>query len=310
MDFNYANITSDFLSEEIRDGYLVTNTNKKIWAIELDLLAKLLDVCKNNGIKVFAFAGTLLGAVRHHGFIPWDDDIDVCMLQEDFIKLERIAKDEFESPYFLQTARTDPRYFFGYARLRNSDTTGIINWNASLDYNNGIYVDIFVLNGIPEDDKRLIKLLNKRDFIHKLLNTYYKSYRKKGIKKIGQSIISSLLQKVIDYDSLIDIYRNTLSTYDNEPKRYALLTHDWDFIHKYWCPTYSFEKTVELPFECISIPAPLNYNEILINIYGDYMRYPPVDERGKWHQNMVVYDPDVSYIEYMKLHENLFTNSK
>ena len=310
MKLNYVNITSDFLSEEIRDDYLVTETNKKIWAVELDLLAKLLEVCKNNRIKVFAFAGTLLGAVRHHGFIPWDDDIDVCMLQEDFLKLERIAKDEFEPPYFLQTAKTDSRYFFGYARLRNSDTTGIINWNASLDYNNGIFVDIFVLNGMPRDDKHLIKLLNKRNFIHKLLNTYYKSYPKKGIKKIEQSIISLLLHKVIDYDSLIDIYRNILSTYDKESKCYTLLTHDWDFIHKYWCPTYSFESSIELPFENILIPAPLNYKEILTNMYGDYMEFPSVENRGKWHKNMIIYDPDISYTEYMKLYKDSFTNQK
>ena len=135
---------------------------KKIWAVELDLMNELLRVCNKYDIKIFAFGGTLLGAVRHHGFIPWDDDMDFCMDRANYNELLKHC-DEFKHPYFLQFAQSDEKYFFGYARLRNSNTTGIIEWNRSPDYNNGIYIDIFVLDGYLEDEKKVKKQIKKRE---------------------------------------------------------------------------------------------------------------------------------------------------
>ena len=124
-----------FYQEEVRCDYLVNEKMKKIWAIQLDLLNKLLEVCQKHDIKVFAFAGTLLGAVRHKGFIPWDDDVDVCMERKEYERFLEVCNDEFPHPYFLQTALTDKRHFCGYARLRNSNTTGIISPHRSTKYN-------------------------------------------------------------------------------------------------------------------------------------------------------------------------------
>ena len=134
-----------FLEEEVRCGYRVTEKLKKIWAVELDLLNEFQRVCKKHNIKFTIFGGTLLGAVRHKGFVPWDDDLDVAMTRVEFDKLCRIAETEFDYPYFFQTALTDRRYFFSYARLRNSETTAIISGNGTPDYNNGVYIDIYVL---------------------------------------------------------------------------------------------------------------------------------------------------------------------
>ena len=90
MNEDYA-IPPDFYNEEIRCGYNIKNNVKKIWAIQLDLLDHLLSVCKKYEIRIFVFAGTLLGAVRHKGFIPWDDDIDVCLLKDDYENLLSVA---------------------------------------------------------------------------------------------------------------------------------------------------------------------------------------------------------------------------
>ena len=96
-----------FLDEEVRDGYKVSHEMKKVWAVELDLLAEFQRVCKKHNIKYIASGGTMLGAVRHKGFIPWDDDIDLMMLREEYEKLCIVAPSEFKHPYYFQTDRTD-----------------------------------------------------------------------------------------------------------------------------------------------------------------------------------------------------------
>lgn len=93
---------SVFLKEENRDGYIVSALMKKVWAVELDLLSELDRVCKKYNIKYYAAFGTLLGAVRNKGFIPWDDDIDVCMLRDDYAKFKEVAKNEFGGKYYYQ----------------------------------------------------------------------------------------------------------------------------------------------------------------------------------------------------------------
>ena len=103
-------IAPSFFLEEERDGYVVSAGMKQIWAVELDLLAEFARVCAENGLKWFVHAGTMLGAVRHQGFIPWDDDIDVVMPREDYDRLCKLAPTAFSHPYFFQCEDTD-RYF-------------------------------------------------------------------------------------------------------------------------------------------------------------------------------------------------------
>ena len=118
-------IEDSFYQEEERCGYLVSAHMKKVWAVELDLLYQLDQVCKKYGIKYYASGGTILGAERHKGMIPWDDDIDLMMLRDQYDILCSHA-DEFKEPYFLQTFDTDEGYFRGHAQLRNSNTTGVL----------------------------------------------------------------------------------------------------------------------------------------------------------------------------------------
>ena len=157
----YDRFDPEFLKEEVRCDYRISEKQKRCWAIELDMLQHLLDVCKKNDIQIFAYAGTLIGAVRHKGFIPWDDDMDLFLTRENYEKLQKVAKDEFKYPYFLQNARTDKKFFIGYSRLRNSNTTGILKWERSEDYNNGIYLDVFCMDAFINDRELVRKQRRK-----------------------------------------------------------------------------------------------------------------------------------------------------
>ncbi len=147
----HLTISKENLKSEIKCGFNVSEQLKRIQFVQLDLLNELLRVCRKHDIKLSIFAGTMLGAIRHKGFIPWDDDIDVCMNIENFKRLCDIASTEFKDPYYFQTALTDRRFFCAFARLRNSETTGLLTFNYSTEYNNGIFIDIFVMDGIPEN---------------------------------------------------------------------------------------------------------------------------------------------------------------
>ena len=142
-----------FLDEEVRCGYLVNHEMKKAWAVMLDLLAEFDRVCKKHNIRYFASGGTMLGAVRHKGFIPWDDDIDVMMERTDYEKLCKVGPSEFKHPYFLQNKYTDPECPDIMSKLRNSETTAFfgVEEHGFMKYNKGIFMDIFPLDKIPDN---------------------------------------------------------------------------------------------------------------------------------------------------------------
>ena len=118
----------NFFEPEVRSGYQVSTESKKLWAVELDLLNEFKRVCKDYGLSYYAVGGTLIGAARHKGFIPWDDDIDVAMMWDDFKKFMEIAPNEFKNPYFFQSYKTDDMTEVSHARIRNSMTTGFTQW--------------------------------------------------------------------------------------------------------------------------------------------------------------------------------------
>ncbi len=280
--------------EEIRDGYTVTQKQKKIWAVELDLCQELLRVCKKHNIKVFAYAGTLLGAVRHKGFIPWDDDMDVCLERTEYEKLLKVAPQEFKEPYFFQTDETDKKYFTGYARLRNSNTTGIITGMEDVDYNNGIYIDVFVLDGLPENKCKLKFQLLARMYAAMLVRMYYNE-NLYGIKKYIRKVVSKLIKRKV----FLNLYNSMLQLSKNSNK-VTLMTHSEYFCEKYWCYKEDLKEQVMLPFEDMMIPVPQNYKRILENTYGDYMEFPPLEERGEWHEGIITFDPDIPYKEFIR----------
>lgn len=158
-------IPKDFLKEENLCEYTVTSKDKKIWAIELDLLNEFKNVCEKYNLKWFIAYGSLIGSIRHKGFIPWDNDVDVWMPRKDFRKLCEIASEEFQYPYFLSYAVSEHgNRFSTYAKLCNSLTTGGGEDMWLQGVNCGLFIDIFILDEIPDDDKAARKMVEKVNY--------------------------------------------------------------------------------------------------------------------------------------------------
>ncbi len=246
----------------------------------LDLLVVLNDVCQQNDIKYFVFGGTMLGAVRHKGFIPWDDDVDVVLFREDYNKLKDVArKGAFKFPYFLQDPSTDIGYPKGYCRLRNSNTTEIPVFDVYEKCNHGIFIDIFPLDKLPDDDKELQKQINKLRRLRMLMNAfsrYYSGIEAEGastLKFIAYKMIVLLFKaKILNMPDLYKKYEEAATKYSNVlSKRIGTIAGTFDnyrFIYeqKPWA-----SKTIWLDFESIKVPVPEAYDEILKHSYGDYM---------------------------------------
>lgn len=282
--------------DEIRDGFRVTGERKQIWAVQLALLKKLLEVCKEHHIKCFIIWGTLLGAVRHKGFIPWDDDLDVAMFRDDYEKLCSVAGTAFEEPYFFQTAYTDREFFFSYARLRNTNTTCIIRDFYSADYHQGIFIDIYPLDGIrPPGLAYCIQRIGI-DLMAAIARTKT-GHRKKGAK----TALLNLISIAFSYEKACDLHLFYCKKYNKSADRVGLIYHR-NLMKSYQFHKQDAEKIIMIPFEDIMVPAPCNYERILSDVYGDYMRFPPPEKRGNWHSDQLIYDADTPYREYIESH--------
>lgn len=292
MNLKYP-VPEDFLKEETRCDYLVTTEMKRVWAIELDLLQELMRVCQKYDLRVFADGGTLIGAMRHQGFIPWDDDIDLCMFRKDYDKLCEVAAAEFEHPYFFQTIETDEHYSHRHAQLRNSNTAA---WPARLSgpkekFNQGIFVDIFILDGMPYDPRALTK------HIGKIRNAKLKL---KIARKVASRLPAPLYRWCRNHVPCLSDkhqYRNlekVLRSVDAD-KTQLLCILSLKMTHRFQdAKCYSTCKMV--PFEHVQMPVMEAYDEVLTTHYGDW-RTPA--KAPSTHGNMC-FDTEKSYKEYLR----------
>lgn len=289
-----------FLLPEMRCGYAVSEKLKKIWAVEIDLLNELLRVCRKHNIKLQIFGGTLLGAVRHKGFIPWDDDLDVCITRGEFKKLCQVASMEFSYPYFFQTALTDRRYFLPYARLRNCLTTAVVKGQDAPEYNNGIYIDIYVMEGYPKTSfgfkahNALLMLVVKPVTLYYQDKARNAGWREKILRAPRPFV------KILPYNFWLSVYYFVLSIITPFTNRIGL-RHEMSMrARRYWVMKNELADTIDVQFEFLRVPAPRSFDAILKRLYSEYMSFPLPSERGAWHAGSIIFEPDVPFREFFK----------
>ncbi len=289
-------LPKDFLKPEVRCDYEVPTEMKKVWAIELDLFRAISEVCERHHLRYWISYGTLIGAVRHKGFIPWDDDFDVVMPRADYQKLLQLET-EFPEPYFLQTPQSDVDYYNPFARLRNSNTTGIMV-SGKNKCNNGIYVDIMPLDGAPKKglERKWVLFLNQTRNI--LANAYVFNINPNKLTRLAHKILHL---PFISFDP-VSVYKKVNGTAIRhrwkDSREVGLISFPFRYGDEYISDKKIFRSTVWLDFEFLKVPAPIGYDRFLRDSYGDdYMKFPPVEERGVWHDFQ--FAPDVPYKEYL-----------
>lgn len=298
-------LPSDFLKEEVRSGTRLAPRQKRVLAVQLDLLKTFLDLCRRHDIKVVVFAGTLLGAVRHKGFIPWDDDADLCMDRENFEKLLELRPRDIPAPYCLQTALSDRRFFCPYARFRNSATTGAIVGEDDPAYNNGIYIDVFVLDGYAYNAAIVTLQQKLRSTLVLVLENIYQGRPLNGHPLATLIDWLHPLWSLIGFERIYRMYGRVLSAMTSRTDRVTMFTHDPWFYTRYWLYKRELADVVMQPFENILVPVPRDYDAVLKRTYGDYMEFPPVEKRGTWHQDQILFDPDTPYKEFLNANTSM-----
>ena len=296
-----------FLDEETRCDYTITRQYKELWAIELDLLAEFNRVCKELGLTYYACAGTMLGAARHGGIIPWDDDIDVMMMRKDY---EIICQNDFmfSDPYFFQTEFNDRGTMRGHAQLRNSKTTGILKFDkpGNYSFNQGIFIDIFPLDNIPNDpsekERFIQRLKRKRTFMQRIRDIpTHKNASNSHFKNIARSIISPALVFVDKAFSLSHIlyidYENDMKRYNSQPTNEVGILSLLELGNRFiWNNSCFSGQTVDLPFEMMTIPVPYDYSKILEKSYGNWQEM----RKEKSGHGELIFDVYNSYNNYIK----------
>lgn len=291
-------LPSGFLDAECRCGYPIPEKLKRVWAVELDLVSEFSRVCEKHDIRWSVAFGTLIGAVRHRGFIPWDDDIDVMLERTEFEKLVRVASKEFTHPYFFQYALSDRKVFTPLARLRNSETTGYVSGYPKEGYNNGIYLDVYCFDANPQSrPKYLWKHFLKR-CIGKMMNVYYQESAKDKSFLQRCSFAFKPLFHVVSYEQLWKWYCSALSLYNDSEQHYSHMLTAALGGRKDWVCRHELSDIVSLPYEFIKVPVIRSYDGYLRLAYGDYLQFPPVEQRGKWHEGQISFEPDIPYERY------------
>lgn len=269
---------------------------KKLKKIELEIFRHFIEICNENSLRYFVVGGTALGAVRHKGFIPWDDDIDVALPRGDYEKFLIAAQKSLPSNMFLQTYITDKNYPNPFAKLRQSDTAFIEKSTSKIKVNHGVYVDIFPLDGYSRSGIKG-KLLGLKE---KILKISVASVFVSG--NISKNKFRAIVKRAIA--RLLPDYRASVRRLDTMYKKIPyedaeiIVNFCGAWAEKEIMPKAYFGDGIEGEFEGIKVVLPEKTHEYLTALYGDYMTLPPEEERVGHHYYTVI-DLEKSYKEYI-----------
>lgn len=273
----------------------IQDVQKKI----LSIFKAVDNVCKRNNIRYYAIGGTCLGAVRHNGFIPWDDDLDIAMPRADYNKFIQIAEHELPSNLRLFGVDNIKHYECLYIKVHDINTTFIHkSYKDYVERYAGVYIDIMPLDGIA--DNRIMRKVNfvQLEALMKLnVNRRFGvDFYHQGSRLFMWKIINLYIQKK-PYDFFSQKHCALLKSFDFDKSKYSC--YGWSTLaRKIIFLVSDFEDYIEIPFEDYVMRCPVGYDHFLTTMFGDYMKLPPKKEQESKHDAFI--DLNRSYRYYQE----------
>ncbi len=298
-------LEDDFYKEEIRCGFRVTEKRKRVWAVLLNMLHEFDTFAKKYNLKYYAGYGTLLGAVRHKGFIPWDDDVDVVMTRDEYMKMESYAREYFTGKEIggrrlvFEDAYSENGVIKSYfSKIRDCETTMAEPGMVKNGTWAGISLDIFPIDAMYDGTEGTLK----NSLIRSELWLGFVHGAKGGVEAIkhilgGESILGDVLLGRIcslSMDERMRMFENHSLSMWGSSKRVGDMITDLKYNGERNSDLSSWQGTCELPFEDMMLPTPIGWDAILSAEYGDYQEFVM---GGSGHENSF-YDPMTPFEEY------------
>ena len=271
------------------ETFIFDNTyHGKLEIVHNILLAYILEIdriCKKHNIKYFLAGGTLLGAIRHKGFIPWDDDADVMMLREDYDKFLEVAQSELPPNMFVQNPKTEKLNHHVFTKIRMDNTLFATKHTGKfMNMHNGIFIDI-----LSQDNTSNNKIIQKLHIYATLIfrSMVFNKWARKPMRTGGKHPIlckvANFIKDICPYKFLEFIQDNTISLFKNNNNCKYLYDGMGRNLRRGVFPKKWLEEVIYVDFEGYKLPVPKYYDEYLTYLYGDYMQMIPVSERRVSH---------------------------
>lgn len=258
------------------------NSNKfiKLQDTLFSMLEDIHDICEANDIDYFLAYGSMLGAVRHKDFIPWDDDMDIGMTRDNFNKFSKLFSNEDSEKYFIQTVHSDSGYGWPFAKFMKNNTKYIEGAHIANNKRNGIFIDIFIFDNAPDVPKLQKKHLSRQTIYKRLLLMKSTYVFNDGLSKIklARNYFLNLVLKFVPRKFLIKKLEAELLRYNNQDTNYMT-----NFGDCYLYDKKVITEVIKYPFRDREFYGVKNYDLYLSQIYGVYMKLPPLEEQQPIH---------------------------
>lgn len=264
--------------------------------VELELFCVFKETCEKLNLNYFLVCGSCLGAVRHGGFIPWDDDLDVGMFRDDYNRFMEQAPALLPEGFFLQNYKTQKGWPHIFSKLRNSNTTYIEKDFAYMDINHGVFIDIFPLDGFPDDPSHIKKFMQRERLFSIKHSTVFPVHPK---AKFRTRVLYKTLRLLGYHKRVGKLVAKHQAFKERYPVEKSNMIKDLGTKHKsVSIPKEYFGKGREVPFEGITARVPENTDGYLTCLYGDWKQIPP-PEKQKGHHYYKICDINKPYTYYM-----------
>lgn len=253
---------------------------RKVQLLQLEMAKEVKRICEKHQIKYFLEAGSMLGAVRHGGFIPWDDDLDIGFLREEYDKFIGIAPKELSDKFYLQNSDADDNYGLMFSKLRLKGTKFVENMSQKNEASKEIFIDLFPYNNRSDDEQQAQREAKKfRIWTHLLLiKCGMHVWEGQGVKKFLKFLPFQMLAMFYSKDGLRKRMNELNSLHRGEECKDVYL-QDGTVAYYWYLPKDILEEFVDKNFEGELFPIPKAYDAYLTRVYGNYMQLPPEEER-------------------------------